>query len=149
MNKNDLVERLAEEHELTKAFARELVDSVFDMITTAASKGDEVSLFWLRPFQGSGAGSPQGSQSTDRRGREDRRLQDPEVHACALAQGWLEHKKAGPEQGLTALARVRADNRPPCPFKGRAIGGNGGDSVRSSTASHDGDFRARFGRWIA
>ena len=36
MNKNDLVERLAEEHELTKSFARELVDSVLGMITTAA-----------------------------------------------------------------------------------------------------------------
>ena len=43
MNKNDLVERLAEEHELTKTFARDLVDSVFDMITTAAQKGEEVS----------------------------------------------------------------------------------------------------------
>ena len=39
VNKNDLVERLAEEQGLTKAFARELVDSVFDMITVAALKG--------------------------------------------------------------------------------------------------------------
>ncbi len=38
MNKNDLVERLAEEHELTKTFARDLVDSVFDMIATAAQR---------------------------------------------------------------------------------------------------------------
>jgi DNA-binding protein HU-beta len=41
VNKNDLVERLAEEHELTKAFARELVDT----------KGEEVSLFGFGRFK--------------------------------------------------------------------------------------------------
>jgi DNA-binding protein HU-beta len=51
MNKNELVERLAEEHELTKSFARELVDSVFGMITTAAQKGEEVSLFGFGKFK--------------------------------------------------------------------------------------------------
>ena len=51
MNKNDLVERLAEEHELTKSFARELVDSVFDMITSAAQKGEEASLFGFGRFK--------------------------------------------------------------------------------------------------
>ena len=51
MNKNDLVERLAEEHELTKTFARDLVDSVFDMITTAARTGEEVSLFGFGRFR--------------------------------------------------------------------------------------------------
>ena len=29
MNKTDPVERLSEEHELTKSFARELIDGVF------------------------------------------------------------------------------------------------------------------------
>ena len=51
MNKTDLVERLAEEHELTKGFARELVDSVFDMITTAARQGEEVALFGFGKFR--------------------------------------------------------------------------------------------------
>jgi DNA-binding protein HU-beta len=51
VNKNDLVERLAEEQGLTKAFARELVDSVFDMITVAALKGEEVSLFGFGRFK--------------------------------------------------------------------------------------------------
>ncbi len=51
MTKNDLVERLAEEHELTKVFARELVDSIFDMITDAAQKGEEVSLFGFGRFK--------------------------------------------------------------------------------------------------
>jgi DNA-binding protein HU-beta len=51
MNKTDLVERLAEEHELSKAFARTLVDDVFDMITTAAQKGEEVQLFGFGRFK--------------------------------------------------------------------------------------------------
>ncbi len=51
MNKNDLAARLAEEHELTKSFARELVDSVFGMITTAAREGEEVSLFGFGRFK--------------------------------------------------------------------------------------------------
>ncbi len=51
MNKVDLVERLAEEHELTKSFARDLVDSVSDMITSAAQKGEEVSLFGFGRFK--------------------------------------------------------------------------------------------------
>ena len=38
VNRNDLVERLAEEHELSKSYARELIDSVFEMITSAALK---------------------------------------------------------------------------------------------------------------
>ena len=51
MNKNDLVERLAEEHELTKTFARDLVDSVFDMIASAAQKGEEIALFGFGRFK--------------------------------------------------------------------------------------------------
>ena len=51
MNKNELVERLAEEHELTKSMARSLVDSVFQMITDAAQKGEEVALFGFGRFK--------------------------------------------------------------------------------------------------
>ena len=51
MNKNELIDLLAEEHELTKTFARDLVDSVFDMITTAAREGEEVSLFGFGKFR--------------------------------------------------------------------------------------------------
>ena len=45
MNKNDLVESLAEEHDLAKSFARNLVDSVFGSIADAAKQGEEVSIF--------------------------------------------------------------------------------------------------------
>src|ERR687894_134302 len=51
MNKNELVDRLAEEHELTKTFARDLMDSMFDIITAAALKGEEVSLFGFGKFK--------------------------------------------------------------------------------------------------
>ena len=51
MTKNDLVEHLAEEHELTKVFARDLVDSVFDTIVAAAQKGEEVSIFGFGRFR--------------------------------------------------------------------------------------------------
>ena len=48
MTKNDLIERLAEDYELTKSYARQLVDSMLDMITDAAQKGEEVALFLRR-----------------------------------------------------------------------------------------------------
>ena len=51
MNKQDLVEHLAEEHELTRSFARELVDSVFQRIVDAARQGEEVSLFGFGKFK--------------------------------------------------------------------------------------------------
>jgi DNA-binding protein HU-beta len=42
MNKNDLVDSLAEEFELTKSYARDLVDSMFQRIIDAAIQGDEI-----------------------------------------------------------------------------------------------------------
>jgi hypothetical protein len=36
MNKNDLVESLAEEFEVTKSYARDLIDSAFQQTTEAA-----------------------------------------------------------------------------------------------------------------
>jgi DNA-binding protein HU-beta len=45
LNKNDLVDRIAEDHELTARFARELVDSVFEAMANAARNGEEVSIF--------------------------------------------------------------------------------------------------------
>jgi DNA-binding protein HU-beta len=51
MNKNDLIEALAEEHELTKTFARDLVESVFQTIADAALKGEEVSIFGFGRFR--------------------------------------------------------------------------------------------------
>ena len=51
MTKNDLVEQLAQEYELTKAFARDIVDSIFDKVTDAVRKGEEVSIFGFGKFK--------------------------------------------------------------------------------------------------
>ena len=51
MNKNDLVESLAEEFELTKSYARDLVDRVFEKITKAANTGEEVAIFGFGRFK--------------------------------------------------------------------------------------------------
>src|ERR671916_3446772 len=60
MNKNDLIDALIEEHDLTKSFARELVDSVFGSITNAAQKGEEVSIFGFGKFRVSERGARKG-----------------------------------------------------------------------------------------
>ena len=51
MNKNDLVESLAEEFEVTKSYARDLVDSVFQKIIEAANQGEEVAIFGFGRFK--------------------------------------------------------------------------------------------------
>jgi DNA-binding protein HU-beta len=51
LNKRDLVDRIAEDHELTARFARELVDSVFETIANTARKGEEVSIFGFCKFK--------------------------------------------------------------------------------------------------
>ncbi len=70
MNKQDLVERLAEEHELTGRFARELVDSVLDMITGAVQKRKAAASGWTRaPAATRAAKSRQSAAICRRRGR--------------------------------------------------------------------------------
>jgi DNA-binding protein HU-beta len=64
MNKRDLVERMAAEHELTGRFARELVDGIFDMIIGAVQRGEEVSLF--------GFGTLKVAERAARKGRNPR-----------------------------------------------------------------------------
>lgn len=51
MNKNDLIEQIAEEYELTKTFARDLVDNIFQTITDTVQKGEEVSIFGFGKFK--------------------------------------------------------------------------------------------------
>ncbi len=50
MNKNDLVAKVAETAELTKADAAKAVDGVFDAITAALKAGDEVRLVGFGTF---------------------------------------------------------------------------------------------------
>ena len=51
MNKNDLIESLAEEFEMTKSLARDLVDTIFQKITDAANDGEEVAIFGFGKFK--------------------------------------------------------------------------------------------------
>ncbi len=60
MNKPDLVEYLVEEHELTRRFARELVDGVLDRIVSAAREGEAVSLYGFGTFKVAERGARKG-----------------------------------------------------------------------------------------
>jgi DNA-binding protein HU-beta len=51
MNKPDLVEYLVERHELTRAFARELVDDVLGRIVEVARQGEPVTLYGFGTFK--------------------------------------------------------------------------------------------------
>lgn len=44
MNKTDLIERLADKHELTKAEAGRILQTLLDTVVTAVKKGDVVTL---------------------------------------------------------------------------------------------------------
>ncbi|QSR19474.1 HU family DNA-binding protein [Novosphingobium sp. KA1] len=51
MNNSELAEALAAALGLTKTDARQAVDSVFDLITDAAAKGEEISLNGFGKFK--------------------------------------------------------------------------------------------------
>src|SRR6478609_7234985 len=51
MNKNDLIEHIAQEFELTKTYARDIIDNVFDTISASVQQGDEVSIFGFGKFK--------------------------------------------------------------------------------------------------
>jgi DNA-binding protein HU-beta len=51
MNNADLADRLAAENDLSKAAARKLVDGVFEAISEAAVKGEEISLSGFGKFK--------------------------------------------------------------------------------------------------
>ena len=61
MNKNDLIDSLIKEHDLTKTFAKDLVESVFGSIADAAKNGEEVSIFGFGKFRVSERGPRKGS----------------------------------------------------------------------------------------
>lgn len=51
MNNTDLAERLASDHDLTKADAKKLVDTVFSAIGDAAASGEEIALNGFGKFK--------------------------------------------------------------------------------------------------
>lgn len=50
MNKNDLIAKVAEKADMSKADATQAVDGVFDAITDALKEGDEVRLVGFGTF---------------------------------------------------------------------------------------------------
>jgi DNA-binding protein HU-beta len=60
LNKKELVARIAAEHELTGAYARELVDTVFNTISEAVQNGEEVSIFGFGTFRVAERGARKG-----------------------------------------------------------------------------------------
>jgi DNA-binding protein HU-beta len=51
MNKNELIEQISKEYELTKTFARDLIENVFESISDAVHKGEEVAIFGFGKFK--------------------------------------------------------------------------------------------------
>jgi DNA-binding protein HU-beta len=51
MNKTQLVEKLAEEYDFTKVFARDIVDNVFDSLVETIQNGGEVSISGFGNFK--------------------------------------------------------------------------------------------------
>ena len=51
MNKNDLIESMSAEFELTRSYARDLVDRVFETMTQAAHEGEEVAIHGFGKFK--------------------------------------------------------------------------------------------------
>jgi DNA-binding protein HU-beta len=60
MNKNDLIESMSEEFELTRSYARDLVDRVFEKMTEAANQGEEVAIHGFGRFKVVERGARQG-----------------------------------------------------------------------------------------
>jgi nucleoid DNA-binding protein len=98
MNKNDLVDSLIEEHDLTRTFARDLVDSVFGSITDAARNGEEVSIFGFGKFQVTERGARKRSEPLHRRDHQDCCFQAPEILARTGDEDRPEHQNAGLER---------------------------------------------------
>ena len=96
MNKNDLVEALAEEHELTKTFAKDLVDSIFDSITEAVSKGEEVAIFSFGKFK-----------MAERKARKGRNPQTGEPVKIAASKNMKFEQAKAVKEMLNAKKRAR------------------------------------------
>jgi DNA-binding protein HU-beta len=92
MNVTDLAEQIANSHELGKAQAREIIESVFSAITQAATSGDEVALPSFGKFK-----------VTDRPARQGRNPATGEVIQIAASR----------KLGFAAAKSVRDKLNPP------------------------------------
>ncbi len=100
MNKNDLIDAVAERTGLAKSDATRAVDAVFATITEALQKGDTVALVGLRHVRGRSTRRAHRPQSAHR--RDDRDSREPRTGL----QGWQGpegcRKLAGSQRGTGA-----------------------------------------------
>jgi DNA-binding protein HU-beta len=96
MNKNDIIENVAEEFELTKVFARELIDNIFDTIATTAAKGEEVSIFGFGKFK-----------LVERKARKGRNPQTGEAIKIAASNSMKFEPASGLKESLNKKRRSR------------------------------------------
>ncbi|AWM86386.1 HU family DNA-binding protein [Microvirga sp. 17 mud 1-3] len=94
MNKNELIEQIAQEYELTKTFARDLVEHVFESISDAVHKGEEVAIFGFGKFK-----------LAERKARKGRNPQTGEAIKIAAS------KNVKFEQSKSLKERVNAKRR--------------------------------------
>jgi hypothetical protein len=84
MNSSELVTIVAEAHDISKAQAQAILDSVLKSIVKAAASDDEVSL--------AGFGKFKVKASPER----DRRIEEALLFACQGSEGRLERLNTGP-----------------------------------------------------
>ena len=96
MNKNDLIESMSEEFELTRSYARDLVDRVFEKMTEASNQGEEVAIHGFGKFKVVERGA--------RKGRNPRTGETVKITAKKLLK--FEAAKAMKE-GLNTRRRAR------------------------------------------
>ncbi|WP_210485807.1 HU family DNA-binding protein [Microvirga antarctica] len=96
MNKNDLIEHIAQEYELTKTFAKEMLENIFDKITDTVHKGDEVSIFGFGKFK-----------LVDRKARKGRNPQTGEAIKIAASKNVKFEQSKGLKERVNTKRRAR------------------------------------------
>ena len=109
MNKSELIQHIADEHELSRAQAMRIVNSMFDpntgVIAKALKKGDSVSITGFGNFE-QRARRPHVPQPADGRAREGEGEQGPGVPRRRDAQGHRPRYRQG------QVSRAAAARRP-------------------------------------
>jgi DNA-binding protein HU-beta len=95
MNKNDLIEHIAQEYELTKTFAKDLVENLFEKISDTIHKGDEVSIFGFGKFK-----------LVDRKARKGRNPQTGEAIKIAASKNVKFEQAKGMKERVNAKRRT-------------------------------------------
>ncbi|KAB0265873.1 MAG: hypothetical protein K0S56_2676 [Microvirga sp.] len=96
MNKNDLIEHIAQEYELTKTLAKDLVENLFETITDSIHKGEEVAIFGFGKFK-----------LVDRKARKGRNPQTGEAIKIAASKNVKFEQAKGLKELVNTKRRAR------------------------------------------